>query len=63
MQVSFRCGICRSDLEWPDDITESTIITCKNCGSVVGTYGDLRDQATAAAAAEIDAILEGKRRS
>jgi hypothetical protein len=62
MKVSFRCGTCDSDLEWPDGAIDSTVVACKNCGEVIGTYRDLRDQAEAAAAAEVVAILEGKRR-
>jgi hypothetical protein len=62
IQVSFQCDVCGAGLDWPDDATDMTLIVCKNCSANQGTYGDLRDKALADAAAEIEAILEGKRR-
>jgi DNA-directed RNA polymerase subunit RPC12/RpoP len=44
--VSFRCGKCGTKISWDDDtVTDSTEISCPNCGESAGTYGDLRSKA------------------
>lgn len=60
MRVSFRCAVCSTVLEWPDDATPSTPINCQKCGTFIGTYGDLTKDSEAAAAAKLNRIIGGE---
>ncbi len=57
VSVSFRCDDCGAILEWPDDAIDSTIITCKKCGLLAGTYGDIRREAERAVQARFDRLF------
>lgn len=50
VNVSFRCEQCGTRLEWDDNIVDTTLVSCKNCDAIAGTYGDLRDAAASAVA-------------
>lgn len=58
VSVSFRCERCGTTIEWEDDVRDSTTIACKNCGSVAGTYGDLRNAAEDAVRAKIEGMIK-----
>jgi hypothetical protein len=44
--IEIKCAHCGSAvLEFPDNLTDSTIINCAHCGRGVGHYGALRAEA------------------
>jgi hypothetical protein len=49
IQVTAKCP-CGEPLALDDSTHDETILICKNCGLNVGTYGDLKRQATSAVA-------------
>jgi DNA-directed RNA polymerase subunit RPC12/RpoP len=57
ISISFKCKTCDTQLSWPDDIADSTVVGCPECGQSAGTYGALKETATAAAKEKIDAML------
>ena len=56
--VTFRCNLCGTKIEWPDDAIDSTKIACKNCGTDHGTYRDLRDAAMKATKDKVERMLK-----
>lgn len=46
--VTFTCKACgkkSTTLSLPDNPTDASIASCKNCGAEVGRYGDIKAQA------------------
>jgi hypothetical protein len=45
--VTFTCKECSGTvLELPDDYTDDSFATCKNCKTKFGRWGDIKTQAT-----------------
>ena len=43
LSVEIKCANCGSSVfEFPDDLTDSTLIHCTDCGGNVGPYGSLK---------------------
>lgn len=65
IEATPRCGKCRSDdLRMPegitsqDDLTDDSLVTCANCGTVT-TYAALVESCEADAAKNIESNLRG----
>lgn len=44
LNEQLECPTCgKITLDIPDDATENTPISCSQCGTVLGTWGDLQD--------------------
>jgi uncharacterized Zn finger protein len=42
-KITITCTNCGSnDVEVPDDATDESMVTCKNCQKEVGSWGELR---------------------
>jgi ribosomal protein L37AE/L43A len=55
------CPNCKTIyLKIPRGATESTIITCSQCGHVLGTWGELQDDFTQQAGAGVFSLDEGR---
>ena len=63
--VAFSCGKCGSNtLDIPSETDDSCIVTCKSCGTVNGTLGQIKGAAGQAVAETLnekikDALREG----
>lgn len=59
IDVTFTCQACgttSTTLSLPENPTDDSIATCKNCGAEVGRYGDIKSHAKKAA---VDALRKG----
>ncbi|PWE18249.1 hypothetical protein DDZ18_01175 [Marinicauda salina] len=52
IDISFECGNCGGTvLTTPDDeITADSVMSCKDCGAQIGTFGEIEAKARKAAA-------------
>lgn len=56
--ISFKCGKCRSQITWPEDVTDSTEIFCDKCGESAGSYRELKKKAMGAAKKEVEDMMK-----
>lgn len=56
--VSFRCKRYGTKLTWTDDATDSTELSCSNCGEYFGTYADLQHTAVEGVKARVESVLK-----
>jgi DNA-directed RNA polymerase subunit RPC12/RpoP len=56
--VSFSCKECGTKLSWEDDSVDSTVIACKQCGKVFGTYADLRHTAVEGVKSRVESMIK-----
>jgi DNA-directed RNA polymerase subunit RPC12/RpoP len=58
VQVWANCPTCHSRIIWADDVTDETMLVCKECGQEVGTYGDFKMKAMDAVRERVETIIK-----
>ncbi len=58
IQVRANCPTCHSRITWTDDVTDETMLVCKECGQEVGTYADFKMKAVEAVRDRAEAIMK-----
>ncbi|WP_455387425.1 hypothetical protein [Petrachloros mirabilis] len=58
ISVKLSCGKCGSRITWDEAIIDEEILTCANCGEILGRYGDIKDEAARQAASKIERDLK-----
>jgi DNA-directed RNA polymerase subunit RPC12/RpoP len=58
ISVSCACKKCGAKIQWEEEASDATEISCPNCGEHVGSYGDLKETAVDAANSKVDEMLK-----
>lgn len=58
VNVLARCGKCGEQLSWDDNITDTVRIICQKCGNDVGTYAELKNDASDAIRTRLESLME-----